>query len=155
MYARALDEGLYPSAKKMSEALGVDLGNVGRYLALARLPADVLAAFGSPLDLQQRWAKNLTDSMQKNPDLVLSRARGLFGTTPRPAAAEVLKILTSEEGVVPNNPPPKAPVLVKGKGGQTGEIAYNPKKRSVSISLNGIDEKRLTEIEETIKALLS
>src|SRR5689334_7013152 len=41
MYRRALNEGLYPSNRKMAEALGVDLGGLGRTLMLADLPAEV------------------------------------------------------------------------------------------------------------------
>ena len=87
MYAKALDEGLFPSARKLSEALHVDLSNLGKSLSLARLPADVLNAFSSPLDIQLRWATDLTAALQKDPEIVLARAqqvkkRGWFGTTP-------------------------------------------------------------------------
>ena len=38
MYARALDSGLYPSNRQLAQAIGRDLGDVGRALLLARLP---------------------------------------------------------------------------------------------------------------------
>jgi ParB family chromosome partitioning protein len=59
MYAKALDDGLFPSAKKLAEAVGIDLSQLGKALSLARLPQDVLGAFQSPLDLQYRWASEL------------------------------------------------------------------------------------------------
>ena len=82
MYARALDEGLFPSMRKMAEEVGVEAGTASKAIALARLPAEVLAAFVSPLDLQFRWASDLTQAIQKNPELVLSKARVFPGETP-------------------------------------------------------------------------
>jgi ParB-like chromosome segregation protein Spo0J len=48
MYRRALDEGLYPSQRKLAEALGVDISLVSKSLALARLPDAVVRAFRQP-----------------------------------------------------------------------------------------------------------
>ena len=44
MYARALDQGLYPSNRQLAAAVGRDLGDNGKALALARLPQAVGAA---------------------------------------------------------------------------------------------------------------
>ena len=86
-YAKALDEGLFPSAKKLAEAASLDLSQLGKALALARLPVDVINAFPSPLDLQYRWAPILTQALQKDPDIVLARAKQLQNQSPRPAGA--------------------------------------------------------------------
>jgi|GEM_PF-403202 len=77
MYARALDQGLYPSNRQLAQAIGRDLGDVGKALALARLPQAVVQAFRSPLDLQYRWAKPLSDAQQRDPDGLVLRARAL------------------------------------------------------------------------------
>jgi hypothetical protein len=63
--------------RKMSEALGVDVGNASKAISFARLPALVLSCFSSPLDLQQAWATDLSVALQKDPDIVLGRARKL------------------------------------------------------------------------------
>ena len=55
----------------------VQTNELGKALALARLPADVIAAFPSPLDLQYRWASLLIPAIQKDPDLILARAKEL------------------------------------------------------------------------------
>ena len=54
MYAKALDEGLFPSARKLAEEVGIDHSQLSKALSLARLPLDVLNAFRTPLDLQYR-----------------------------------------------------------------------------------------------------
>ena len=75
MYKRALDEGLYPSQRKLSEALGVDVALVSKSLSLARLPDAVVGAFASPLEIQFRWAQPLSEALQKDPEGLIERAR--------------------------------------------------------------------------------
>ena len=77
MYSDALKAGLFPSLRRLSESLGVNLSDASRTVQLAKLPMDVVAAFASPLDLQVRWAKPLVDALQKDPDTVLVRARAV------------------------------------------------------------------------------
>lgn len=116
MYRRALDEGLYSSNRKLAEALGVDLGAVGRALVLADLPAEIVEAFPSPLTLQYRWAKLLNDAMKADAKGVKARAKELSGRTTRPNAKEVLEHLIGLKGrgVEPFNPQPVV-YLIGGK----------------------------------------
>ena len=154
MYAKALDEGLFPSMRKMAEALGVDVGNASKAVALAKLPAAVLAAFQSPLDLQQAWATQLGAALQKNPDLVLSRARVLAEKSPKLVAAKVFSDLV-EEGVVSNNTPSHDASTISGIAGKSGKIRFNQKKKVFEIELHGLDEGRMQAVEKAIKVLLS
>jgi len=78
MYRRALDEGLYASLRKLSEAIGVQASNVSVAVKIARLPVDVLNAFPSRLDIQYRWAAPLADALEKEPDVVLNKAKAIF-----------------------------------------------------------------------------
>lgn len=158
MYAKALDDGLFPSMRKMAEQLGVEVGNASKYIAIAKLPADVLAAFKSPLDVKQIWATPLRQALQKSPEAVIACAKEmkvLFETTRRPNASEIAKSLINSAGVVSNNTPSKEPFFLKGNGDQTGEIHYNPRKKTFSISLVGLDEGKLDEIKKAIKNLIA
>lgn len=74
MYDEALKGGLYPSLRQLSKSLGVDHSVVSKTIQLAKLPKEVVFAFPTPLDLQVRWSKPLTDALQKDPDGVLKRA---------------------------------------------------------------------------------
>ena len=153
-YKRALDEGLFSSANKMAASLGVDVGNLSKSLALARLPADVLNAFSSPLDILLRWASDLRRVLEKEPELVLVRAQELQQQDPRPAPKLVLAYLTNG-GVVPNNPPPQKRVVVKGASGQSGAIRLNAAARSAVISLKNVDPTKLGQLEKLIETFLS
>jgi ParB family chromosome partitioning protein len=75
MYLKALNSGLFSSMRSMCSAVGADPGSVSKLVALAKLPSDVLAAFQSPLDIQYQWGALLGAALQKDPDLVLARAK--------------------------------------------------------------------------------
>jgi ParB family chromosome partitioning protein len=150
MYAKALDEGLFPSMRKMADALGVDQANISRAVALARLPQKVICAFSSPLDIQFNWAALLTNALQKNPDLVLSRAEELSKTEPRLAAAKILERLTVSETMKNTS---NKEIEVTGKSGGKATILFNPKKKVFSIAIEGLDENKLNAIEKFFKEL--
>lgn len=95
MYRQALSEGLFPSNRKLAEAIGVDLSALGKALVLADLPAAVVAAFSSPLDLQFRWAKPLADAVAQRPEQTLSAARGLAHDRAGLSPKQVLTVLTT------------------------------------------------------------
>jgi ParB family chromosome partitioning protein len=101
-YHRALKEGLFPSARRLAEQIGLDHSNMAKALRVAELPQEIVGAFRSPVEIQFRWAVALDKAYQQDPDAVLSAARMLAGRSPRPAAAEVFRALTE-------------PVAAKGK----------------------------------------
>ncbi|MDT7838870.1 ParB/RepB/Spo0J family partition protein [Aquabacterium sp. OR-4] len=98
MYARALDQGLYPSNRQLALAIGRDLGDVGKALSLARLPQVVVEAFASPLDLQFRWAKPLSDAQQADPEGLVARAAALRLERQPLAARQVFEALLAAGG---------------------------------------------------------
>lgn len=117
MYARALDGGLYPSNRQLAAAIGRDLGDVGKALALARLPQAVVEAFASPLDLQYRWAKPLSDAQQRDPEGLVTRAREIKtraeALTPKQVFERLLAVPPQREDTA--NATPDIPVMVKGQ----------------------------------------
>lgn len=152
MYAKALDEGLFPSARKLAEEVGIDHSQLSKALSLARLPVDVLKAFQSPLDLQYRWTSDLTDALQKDPEQVLTEAKAIQTEDPRPASAEVLARLVGGRGTVPRSELKEE--VFSGAANQRGKIVLDAKKRSVRIDLANIDPARFAEVKAVIKKLL-
>ena len=154
MYSQALSEGLFPSMRKMAEALGIEAGNASKVVSLVKLPSDVLKAFLSPLDLQTNWAPVLTRALQENPEYVLDKAKVLYGTTPRLKAAEVFRQLTSRPSDDQPGNSKSEPVIVKGQEGQSGEISFDAKKQTFTVNLFGVDASRLQSLEALVKAFL-
>lgn len=132
MYRRALDEGLYPSQRRLAEALGVDVALVSKSLALARLPTAVVEAFASPLEIQFRWAQPLSEALQKDPDAVIARATRLRGRERPLAAAQVLAILTGAagEGVL-NRSTPAGPRVIHGAAGRKATLSRDAQGRTL------------------------
>jgi ParB family chromosome partitioning protein len=101
MYARALDEGLFPSLRQLAAAIGSDPSNLSKSISLAKLPQQVVAAFASPLDINQKWAPDLKAATQTDPDLAIARAQAIQGLTPRPPAQTIFAMLTAPPGKDP------------------------------------------------------
>lgn len=153
MYKRALDEGLFPSAKKMAADLGVDLSNLSKSLALARLPTDIINAFSSPLDILLRWAPELNALLVKDFDLIVSRSQHLQKQDPRPVPKLVLEYLKGGGGSEP--PPPRKKFVFTGASGQSGSIRLDAVSRSAVINLKNIDPLKLEKVEQLIQTFLS
>lgn len=123
MYRDALAKGMYPSERRLAERLGVNQSDVNRSVQLAKLPKAVVAAFASPLDLQVRWQKPLTDALQKDPDGVLNRARDLARNRAGLSSAEVLESLVGRAAITDT----ATKILVAGK--DAGRLRIGPKGR--------------------------
>lgn len=119
-YHKALNEGLFPSARRLAEQIGLDHSNVAKALRVAELPQEIVGAFRSPVDIQFRWAVALDKAYQQDPDAVLTAARLLAGRSPKPAGAEVFRSLTdavSVKGKPKAKEASRAFVIADGKKG--------------------------------------
>lgn len=94
MYDDALTQGLFPSLRRLADALGISSGNVAVARKLAHLPKEIIEAFPSPLELQFRWATPLEECLQKDPQRLLRTAEELAKASPRPSAKTVFERLT-------------------------------------------------------------
>ena len=150
MYKRAIDDGLFPSLRKLAASIGAQVGNVSTAIQLASLPSDVVDAFPSPLSLQFRWGMALRAAIDKNPDEVVAQARDLAAMNPKLPAKEVLARLTG----VGASTKREAPVQLTSKGKIVGSWDKDPKGNvSVQIkagSLPAAKEKRLREFLEKL-----
>jgi ParB family transcriptional regulator, chromosome partitioning protein len=148
MYDDALKSGLFPSVRKLSESLGVNLSDASRAIQLAKLPKEVIGAFASPLDLQVRWAKPLADALQADPDGVLARARTLAKEKGGLVGSEVFdKLIGKVAGLRPTA------LAVHAGGRQVGEFRVGPKGRAtVEIFPGMLTSDRH---EELVKHLVS
>ena len=127
MYLRALEEGLFPSQRKLAEAVGIDLSALGKSLSLARLPIEVVQAFPSPLEIQFRWAKPLADALVEDSTGVLERAIKIATAAPKPKAKVIFEFLV--KGTSPGGgtvPPPVETTALKVNGKLIGNVSVAP-----------------------------
>lgn len=150
MYQRALDRGLFPSNRQLAEKVGADVGLVGKALALARLPKEVVEAFASPLDLQFRWAKLLNEAHEQDPEALRRRAKAARQLGQGRAPKQVMDILT---GVERFNPPT---VSVDVQGSKAATLTMDSAGRAtVTIEKNLIKAEQLNELAGVIESYLS
>lgn len=141
MYRRALQDKLFTSQEQMARELGVDAGNLSKALRLADLDERLVGAFASPLDLQYRWAKPLSDALRADAQGVLDRAARIkadrsIAKNPK----EVVEFLIS--GAAAEQDAPKAGLLANGRvkmGGSKDQI-------TLSFERGYLTEERLQEL---------
>lgn len=156
MYRRALAEGLFPSNRKLAEAVGADLTNVGRALALADLPAEIVQAFASPLELQFRWARPLTEAWASDPEGLAKRALALAQTSPRPKAKQVFERLVARDGEGGSTVLPPAPVELQRDGRRAAVISRDARGGVVvSIEPGLVSTPGLAELARLIERFLA
>lgn len=148
-YRAALDAGLYPSIRRMAEAVGVDVSQAAKMIRIADLPADVLAAFRSPCDIQVNWISKLQASVERDPDGIRKRARKLAGAaSANRDPKDVFAALTTEDqGVEPFHTPIE---ITNSKSGARAIIAQSKNGFSVRIT-GGVTA---AELEAALKRLL-
>jgi ParB family chromosome partitioning protein len=127
MYAGALDKGLFSSNRQLAAALGIDHSNVGKSLALARLPQAVVEAFPSPLEIQLRWAPLLNRALEVDGERVLVRAATLREQSPRPSAKRALLELTTSN---PEMQEKFGPLHLKVGGKKGASVTFDAEGRA-------------------------
>lgn len=153
MYARALDQGLYPSNRQLAQAIGRDLGDVGKALSLARLPATVVQAFRSPLDLQFRWAKPLADAQQRDPDGLVTRARELKTLAAERSAKQIFDALVGDATRVRGKAAPDIGIRINGK--QVAVVASDERGHTVVRFAKGLGDAQRRGLAAAVEAFLA
>jgi len=158
MYRKALDDGLYPSLRKLAESVGVDVSLASRSVTLARLPDPVVRAFPSPNDIQYRWVKDLADALQRDKDQVLRTAQQLAAQLPSLNARHVFEQLTSRRadsaGVLNSSTPQPIELTIDGK--VMGRVAEKrPGHLSVEIDGMTLDASQKANLIRVIEVFLS
>jgi ParB family chromosome partitioning protein len=151
MYRRALDEGLYASLRQLAYELGVDPGNVSRAVSIARLPAEVVAAFGSPTQIQYRWGQELQAALQRDAEGVVARARAISQAGAKFSDSQVLDRLTGKA------PAPKPGGIALKKQGKTVGKLLRKSDGAISLSLQAgvMDEAAYGKLQAAVEALLA
>ncbi len=150
MYQEALKKGLYSSARKLEEALNLNHSNCTRALQLAKLPEAVVRAFPSPLDLQVRWAKLLTDALQKDPDGMIATAKAIAKARTGLTPTEIFQRLIGK----PANSASGEDIVVGGK--KVAVFRLGPTGKAViEFDAEALPRQKHDKLLEMIRALLA
>lgn len=156
MYRQAIDGGLYPSLRRLAEAIDVDVSLVSKAVALARLPEGVVAAFASPLDIQFRWAAALSEVVQKDPEGVLARAREISGAQGgRLPPAQVFAALSAPRALEATKKGSPEPSEIFRDGKKVAVLSMDRSGRHVVKFERGVlSEAKRRELIQTLEQLL-
>ena len=100
MYRHALNENLYPSNRRLAEALGVSHTWVANVLAVADLPPPVIECFRSPLEIQPKHARAISAAYEVDRKALLRRAEKLRQAQTKQGANAVVDALTKQSGSI-------------------------------------------------------
>ncbi len=153
MYARALDQGLYPSNRQLAQAIGRDLGDVGKALSLARLPLAVVQAFRSPLDLQYRWAKPLADAQQRDPDGLVTRARDLKAQAGQRSPKQIFDHLVATASPAQQSAEPDIGIRLGGR--QVAVVCSDEQGHTLVRFAKGLGAERRRALAAAVEAFLA
>jgi ParB family chromosome partitioning protein len=124
MYRRAIDDKLFKTNTELASAIGENLANLGKKLALAELPREVIEAFPSPLKIQLRWGGILKKAHEIDQDGLLKRAKAIKKEGASLKPAEVLEALlgNGSAGGSSELPPVKVNLSRREDGGATIDL---------------------------------
>lgn len=151
MYARAIDQGLFASLRKLAEDIGADATNVSKAVNIARLPTAVLDAFESRLDIQYRWYADLSKALVQDPDLLLSRATEIASKRAAGEAIPSVAALSMLFGKTAK-PAPKKPKVVKVG---SNVLSISESKDKVSFEVDKLGKEKHIRIEKFIVDLMA
>lgn len=149
-YLAALEAGLFPSQRRLAETLDVSHTWIRKTMMVARLPPKIIRAFASPLEVQPKHAEQINAALDRDPDLVVSRADRLSRGAVRLTAAQVVAHLTGRQ----SESPISIPVTVGGHEVGTCRHAAQGKV-VISIDLANVDQGLWPAVGQAVAAALA
>lgn len=152
-YARWLRTKHFNSQDEIAHALKISTSQVSRLLKLAQLPAVIVNAFVSPLDIREGWGIELWKAWQ-DPQLRLllaQRARALVNQTPRPASLQVYQKLIAPAGAGKKSRRPRRDMVVPGGNGTPlFRIRYQRATVAFLLPTTAVSENSVNRIRQAV-----
>jgi len=152
-YARWLRTKYFNSQDEIAHALKISTSQVSRLLKLAQLPAVIVNAFASPLDIREGWGIELSKAWQ-DPQLRLlvgQRARALVNQTPRPSSLEVYQKLIAPAGAGKKSRRPRRDMVVSGGNGTPlFRIRYQRATVAFLLPTTAVSENSVNRIRQAV-----
>lgn len=150
MYKRALDDGLFPSQRRLADHLGVSHTWVRKAVTVAELPEAIVQCFRSPLEITYRHAEQLNTGLASDRKGVLRRAEKLRQSD-RISAGAVVAALIGKQRVPGANSRD-----IKSGEKLVGRLNWDAKGRAVITMLPGaVTEQNADSLIAAIAKLTS
>jgi ParB family transcriptional regulator, chromosome partitioning protein len=151
MWRKAIDEGLFSSARQLASHVGVSNVHVTQCMSIARLPQFVLGLFDNPTEIQVRWAKAINDQLQADPEALTERASKIKALGKSFTSAKIFEMLTSDEQATKKTPA----TPIKHEGKVIGKISQGPDGEvSLSIKSGYLSEASFAKLQKALGELI-
>ena len=150
MFQSWLAAKVFQRQGELAKAVGLVDSSVTKYLQVAELPAEVIAAFGDPRMIALRWVSDLSRALKHDGAAVRAAARAIAARNPRPVVDAVYRELAAV-GVEPSKATSSSreeTVKIKGK------VAFSLTRRSGRVTVKfgkTIDRAFQQEVGDAIK----
>jgi ParB family chromosome partitioning protein len=151
MFAQWLRSGLYKSQREISATTHMHETTVGQYVAIAELPAEVIAAFRDPRTISLRWSKDLAKACRDRLKVVMARAAKLAKAEPPPESEAVYRALTAIPSTS-DGPPRKSKLSESVKVDDKVLFTIALKGDRLTLSPKQIIDSDLPTLYEDLKA---
>jgi ParB family chromosome partitioning protein len=149
MYRKALDEQMFPSQRRLAEALGLSHTWVRKAIAVAELPEPVVQCFRSPLEVQFRHAELLATAMESDRKGVLRRAEKLRQSERMSASAVVAALIGTQRGAG------EAPQEIRVAGSLAGRISWDARgQATIRLAPGVLHERNVAALIEAISGVV-
>lgn len=136
---------------ELAKAVGLSDAVVSRYMQIASLPDEVLAAFVDPRSIALRWMSELALALKERRDQVIAKAVDVAGRSPRPSPDQVLRELIAKPATKRPSPSREETVKIKGK------VAFRIARKDGRLTIKyapGVDAAVQRDLTERIKELV-
>lgn len=148
-YLNAINTGLFPSRRRLAEALGVSHTWVSKAISVAELPAAIVDCFNSPVDIQPRHAAEITQALGVDPDRVLAAAEMLRVKTPKLSAVKIVQHLLSRSSLGSEE------AEIKVDGSMIGSFRMNRRGHAlVKLDMAAAKQLSLESISNALRRVL-
>lgn len=149
MFSRWLEAGVYASQRELAAAIGMGEASAAKYLAIAGLPKEVLAAFGDERLIPMSWGPALSQALKTDTKAVFLAAESLALRKPPASPDVVLKTLV---GAVARKSAPRGASREESVriGGRIPLKVASGRNR-ILLKLQHLDEAAQKQLREELK----
>lgn len=151
MWRKAIDDGLFSSARQLASHVGVSNVHVTQCMSIARLPQFVLELFVNPTEIQVRWAKAINDQLQADPEALTERASKIKALGKSFTSAKIFEMLTSVDQATKKT----LATPIKHEGKVIGKISQGPDGEvSLSIKSGYLSAASFAKLQKALDELI-
>lgn len=156
-YTRWLRTGFFRSQEEIARSLGVSPSQVSRLVKLARLPAAIVAAFASGVEICEEWGLTLVDCIedQSKRQAVMRRAREISHSPRLPAAEVYRQLLSASQAGRKPRILPRDQIVHDGAGQPLFRIRQRRDSYALLLPTDRISGKKLREIQDAVASILT